>query len=362
MKIARATLGATAFAIWSASAHAVNPELCSAAQPTECLDGVSASATSLATLRISLAKQPEARDEEKKKQKQARFQPIAVASAEKVSALLSEDASSGWAAWASYGKSSYGSRSSVTPSNATLHSLRLGADRLLRGRYSLGAAVAAERLDVTTRFNGGAEDGDSIMLIPYFTILASDALSVDFNAGLGNVSERQNRIDPVSVPGAPAILTSSYDARRRFHSVTVNGMREIGNWVLGGRIGYIDSRENQDGYTERGGPSARTVRDRAVKLRQVLLGADAAYRLRGNFEVYGSGLHRRDITLDDGGGAGLPAAPGGSGPGDRTQWDWTLGLRFYGSRGMTLAAEWMKTTGRELFVHRTVNLLARFDY
>lgn len=363
MKIARATLGATVLAIWSVGAHAANPDLCSPAQPAECLDAVSASATSLATLRVSLEKPPGAREEEKKKEKQARLQPITVAAAEKVSALLAEDPFSGWAAWASYGRSSYGSRSSVMPSNARLHSLRLGADRLLRGRYSLGAAVVAERLDVTTRFNGGTEDGDSIMLAPYLTILASDALSIDFNAGLGNVSERQNRIDPASVPGAPAILTSSYDARRRFHSVTVNAMREVGNWVLGGRIGYFDSRENQDGFSEAGGPSARTVRERTIRLRQVLLGADAAYRFRGNLELYGSGLHRRDITLDDGGASGgLPAALVSTGPGDRTQWDWILGLRFFGARGWTLAAEWSRTTGRELFFHRAVNLLARFDF
>lgn len=362
MKITTAALGTAAIAISSAGAYAANPDLCSPAQPAECLDGVSASATSLATLRVSLAKAPEGRDEEKKKEKQAVFRPIAVAAAEKVSALLGEDPSSGWAAWASYGRSSYGSRSTVLPSNATLYSLRLGADRLIRERYSVGAAVVAERLNVTTRFNGGAEDGNGIMLAPYFTILASDAVSIDLNAGLGKVSERQNRIDPASVPGTPSILTSGYDARRRFHSVTVNGMREIGNWVLGGRIGYIDSRENQDGYTELGGPSARTVRERTIRLRQVLVGIDAAYRLPQNFEVYGTGLHRRDLTLDDGGGGGGLPALGSSGPADRTQWDWTLGLRFFSSRGMTLAAEWVKTTGRELFVHRAVNVLARFEF
>ncbi|MBI2315546.1 MAG: hypothetical protein HYU75_00505 [Betaproteobacteria bacterium] len=58
----------------------------------------------------------------------------------------------------------------------------------------------------------------------------------------------------------------------------------------------------------------------------------------------------------------MPAALVSSGPGDRTQWDWTLGLRFFGSRGWTLAAEWSRTTGRELFFHRAVNLLARFDF
>lgn len=362
MKNACALIGGAAFAIYSAGLQAVNPDLCSPDRPSECLNGVSASATSLATVRVSMTRLPGGRKEGDTKKAQATLRPIVVAATERISGLLGEDPGGGWATWASYGESRYGGRSAALPSEAKLHSLKLGVDRLIGGRYSLGAALVLDRLDVKTRFNGGGEDGEATTLAPYLAILVSDAVSVDLNAGYGVVRESQNRIDPTSLAGTPGILRSSFDGRRRFWSVSVNGMRDIGNWTIGGRAGYLDSREDQDGYAETGGPSALAVGARTIKLQQLLFGADAAYRLPRNLEIYSSGLLRRDSGRDGGGGGGLPAAVLGTGPVDRTQWDWTLGLRYFGPRGLTLAAEWIKTSGRDFFHHRAVNLLARMEF
>jgi hypothetical protein len=342
-------------------AHAQNPALCSPQQPTQCLNGVSASVTSFDTLRIGTLSPREWKEEDKKR-KYAGFGHVRVAASEGLSGLLGPDGASGWGVWAGYGRSSFESSVAVAPYDARLDSFRIGLDRLFGGRYVLGVALVADRLDTTTRFNGGGQDADTTTLAPYLTIIVNDTVSVDLNGGWGRGSLSQNRIDPTSVPGVPSILTADFDARRRFGSITLNAIRSIGDWSVGGRIGYLHSREDQDGYTEAGGPSARAVRERNLKLGQIFLGGDAAYRFTDRFEAYGGGIFRRDTTRDDGSTAGgLPNAVGNPQPSDRTEWEWALGMRFFGQRGLTLGAEWIKTTGRDRFDHHGVNLLVRLD-
>jgi hypothetical protein len=348
------------FVLGAGMARAADPDLCSALQPSACLNGVSSSVTSFAALRVTSLVADDRREAEKKK-KQAALAPFHVAAAPGASGLLGQDAG-GWGVWAGYSRASFEGRVAVAPYDAKLDSVRLGADRLFSNRYVLGAALVVDRLDTTTRFNGGGQDVDSTTLAPYFTILVTDRVSVDFNAGYGRMRAKQNRIDPASAPGAPNILTASYDGDRYFGSVTGNYMQSHGDWVFGSRAGYLYSRENQDAYTETGGPSARSVLKRNLKLGQVFLGADAGYRAGGNVELYGVGLYRRDVQRNDGSSAGgLPNAVGSTQPDDRTEWEWALGLRFFAARGATFAAEFVKTTGRDRFGHHAVNLLLRFD-
>ena len=342
--------------------HAADPDLCSPQRPAECLNGVSSSVTALDTLRISTRKPPEGKDEEERR-KRAALGPIHVAAGQGASGLLSEDAAAGWGIWAGYGRAKFEGSVAVAPYTAKLHSARVGVDKTLGDRLILGAAVIFDRLDTDTRFNGGGQDADTTTVAPYLVVRFSDVVSLDLNAGYGRVDADQRRIDPASVPGAPNILTASFDGRRKFWSATLNALKPIGDWVVGGRVGYLHSREDQDGYTETGGPSARTVRDRNLKLAQIFAGLDAAYRFHDSFEVYGAGIFRRDSSRDDGGTAGgLPSAVGSTQPSDRTESEWTLGLRFFGGRALTLGAEWVKTTGRDRFKHDAVNLLARYDF
>lgn len=341
------------------SARAAEP-VCSALEPSACLNGVSSSVTSLAALRVGTLVADDRRDAEKKK-KQAGLARFHVAAAEGVSGLLAQDRG-GWGAWMGYSRASFEGKVAVAPYDAKLDSFRVGADRLLAGRYILGAALVFDRLDTTTRFNGGGQDADTTTLAPYFTILVTDRVSLDFSAGYGRMRASQNRIDPASVPGAPNILTASYDGNRRFGSASANYVQTHGDWVFGSRAGYLYTREDQDAYTETGGPSARSVLRRNLKLGQVFLGADAGYRLAGNFEVYGAGIFRRDVQRNDGSEAGgLPSAVGSTQPDDRTEWEWALGMRFFAARGATVGAEWVKTTGRDRFGHHAVNLLLRID-
>lgn len=349
-----------AFVLGPAAVQAADPDLCSALEPSACLNGVSSSVTGFAALRVGSLVADDRREAEKKK-KQAGLARFHVAAADGVSGLLAQD-TGGWGVWMGYSRASFEGKVAVAPYDARLNSLRVGADRLLASRYVLGAALVFDRLDTTTRFNGGGQDTDATMLAPYFSVLITDAVSLDFNAGYGRTSASQNRIDPTSVPGAPNILTARYDGTRYFGSITGNHFRSYGNWTVGSRAGYLYSRENQDAYTETGGPSARTVLKRNLKLGQVFLGADAGYRLAGNFEVYGAGIFRRDVQRDDGSAAGgLPNAVGSTQPDDRSEWEWALGMRFFATRGTTLGAEFVKTTGRDRFGHHALNLLLRID-
>lgn len=340
---------------------APDPNLCSALSPRDCLNGVSSAVTSFAALRVGAVGPEDPREREKKK-RQAGIERIHVAAADKVAGLIAPDVG-GWGLWAGYGRASFEGRVPVAPYDAKLHSLKLGLDRQLGGgRYVLGAALVVDRLDTTTRFNGGGQDVDATTVVPYLTILVGDAVSIDFNAGYGRSSASQNRIDPLSVPGSPSILRADYDGNRRFGSVTVNGIRGVGNWTFGGRAGYLYTREDQDAYTETGGPSARTVLERNLRLGQVYVGADAGYRFANNLEVYGVGIFRRDVQRNDGSDAGgLPNAVGSTQPADRSEWEWALGMRFFATRAATLGAEWVRTTGRDQFRHHAVNVLLRFE-
>jgi outer membrane autotransporter protein len=360
MKTFAVVISAGVLVLSAASVRAQNPDLCSAHQPAQCLNGVSASVTSFDAMRIGVVNPRDWKEEEKKK-KQAGIARIRLAASETLPGLLSPD-TGGWGLWAGYGRSRFEGTVPVAPYDARLDSLRLGMDRLFAGRYVLGAALVLDRLDTTTRFNGGGQDADTTTLAPYFTVIINDTLSLDFNAGWGRTSASQSRIDPASVPGLPSILRADFDAHRIFGSATLNAIKPAGNWVFGGRAGYLHSREDQDAYQETGGPSARAVRERNLKLGQLYAGGDATYRLGGNFEAYGGGLFRRDTTRDDGSSAGgLPNAVGNPQPGDRTEWEWTLGLRFFASPRVTFGAEWLKTTGRDRFKHHGVNLLLRLD-
>jgi hypothetical protein len=339
-----------------------DPSRCNTQTPQFCLNGVSNAVTALDSLRVSAVSPQQTPEEERdRRRKQAAGAPIVIAASEKVLGLGGTDGP--WAVWASYGKSKFSSSVQIAPYDGDLDTLRIGVDRLFAGRFSLGVAALVDRLDTTTQYNGGGQDVDGYAVVPYFTWLINDRFSLDLNAGLGKSEATQNRIDPAGTPGSSAILSANYDSDRSFWSATFNGLHPVGDWTFGGRFGYLYAREKQDGYQETGGPSARNVASRTVYVGQLFAGADAAYRFSGNFEAHVAAVYRYDSTRDDGrSGGGLPSAVGATQPDDRSEWDWTVGLRWYGARGVTLAAEYLRTEGRDQFENKAVNLLARFEF
>lgn len=53
---------------------------------------------------------------------------------------------------------------------------------------------------------------------------------------------------------------------------------------------------------------------------------------------------------------------GATQPDDKDEWEWTLGLRFFAKRNITLSAEYLRTEGRDQFDNEVWNLLARFEF
>lgn len=339
-----------------------DPKRCSAQEPSFCLNGVSNAVTGLDSLRVALpsGQGQRAEEEERVRRKGAQSRRIVVAASEKVAGLGAPDP---WAVWVGYSHSKYDSSVQVAPYDADLDSYRIGVDRFFAGKYLLGLAVLYERLDTDTQYNGGGQDVDGTTVAPYFSWLINDRFSLDVNAGYGWLDASQKRIDPTGTPGSPPILRASYDAHRSFASATLNAYLARGDWNLGGRIGYLYSQEKQDGYTESGGPSARTVNGRTLRLGQLYAGPDVAYFFGNGFEAHAAVLYRYDVTRNDGSsGGGLPSAVGATQPDDKDEWDWSVGLRFYARRNVTLGAEYLQTEGRDKFDNKVWNLLARFEF
>lgn len=354
---------AAALLAFAPNLRAQNPLLCSPAEPQECLNGVSASATALNALRAGVTGANTLReDEEVARRKQALLQPARVATSGDLAGIAGA-AGSGWGVWASYGYSDYESKVAVAPYEADQNAFRVGVDKLLGRNWVVGVALAWDDTDTTTRFNGGGQETDGWWVAPYVSWIANDHVSVDLNGAWGNADNDQFRIDPASAPGAPLILRSSFDSDRQFWSLAVNGLHYAGPLTLGGRVGYLDARETQDGYTEFGGPSVRTVRDRVVKLKQYFVEASAAFPFAAGWEAYVSGAWWRDSSRDDGGTAGgLPNAVGNITPDDRDEWQWRFGVRFFSRGGFTASAEYLNVSGREKFDLDALTLLARFDF
>lgn len=342
------------------TAVATDPNRCSREEPSQCLNGVSGSVTSLDSLRVRGVR-PERIEEDAERRKQTGLRPVRVAASGKVSEVMGGPLT-GWALWASASTADFAGSVPVAPWDADLETVTIGADRLIGDRLSLGGALLGERLKTRTRFNGGGQKVDGRTLLVYGSYLLNDTFSIDANAGWGWLNADQNRIDPATAPGAPGILVASYDSQRTLGTITLNASRSVGAFTYGGRLGYQNTREKQDGYRETGGPSARTVRDRTVSLEQALIGADAAYGFHRNWQVYGSVALRRDLSRDDGrSGGGLPSTTGATTSSDRTELEWAIGARLYATSRFTAVLEYLKTTGRESFSHDAWMLMARFD-
>jgi len=319
---------------------------CSAAEFEFCLNGVSASVTSLDSLRVTgervSARRSEATEEDR------------AAARGRTTGLAAGEGFGAWSVWASYSRSSFESDVRVAPFDADLDSALIGADTLLGERLVVGLAAGYEATDADTQFNAGGQDTDGFTVAPYVAWLINDTFSVDLSAGYSTLSTDSDRVDPAN----GARLTADFDSERGFVTANLNGTWLAGRFVIGARVGMLHSGEIQDGYTEAGGPSVRTVRKRHVDLTQGYVGGDVAYAL-GAWEPYVTAVYRNDFASDDGSGAGgLPNAVGSTQPDDDDEFQLGLGVRYFGKR-VTGSFEWLTTEGREDFEDDTFTLTLR---
>ena len=185
-----------------------------------------------------------------------------------------------------------------------------------------------------------------------------ESFSLDVTAGRGRVGLRAAVPDPAhaAVTGLGFPAGPGYD--RTAWSVALNASRHIGAFGIGGRIGYVDVRDQPELLFDTSGSSLRLGSERAVNMRRSFLGIDAVYDVARNWQLHGGAIYRRDegrpgtSFLSFG---TLPAA-------DRDEKEWGVGVRYYGWRNFRLNVEYLKSSGREQFGNESLLFMGRFDF
>lgn len=339
---------------------------CSEDNPQACLNGVSSTVTGYDSLRV--ASQPPARPHEEEEEDEE-GEAAGATRLDRVArryflSLAGEPGQSGYATWLGYTRSDFEGEVDIAPYEADVDSVLLGFERVLPAGTSFGLALSLEARDSETRYNAGGEETEGVGAVLYAVHPYGDRLSVDAALGYMALDTDQDRLDPTSTPGIPTRLRASFDSDRWFASSNLVNLHELGDaWLLTLRAGALYAFELADGYTETGGPSARSVRDKRLHLLQGAVGGDLAWRFGDAGEVYGLVGYRRDLDRDDGNSAGgLPGSVGNTQPDDRDEVEAGLGLRIFGRRGFSGSAEWLRTLAREDFENDSWSLLLRNEF
>lgn len=344
-------MAAVSFAAWCQQDE--TRTRCSADTPQACLDGASSAVTGYDSLRVAGNRRAGARGADDEPA------PADAYARQLISYVLGGAGNAGYDAWISYARSDFEGTVSIAPYDASLDSVLIGFDRMV-GAGTLSVVVNLERRKTDTTYNGGGEDGDGFGVSLFGVHPLDDRTSIDWAAGYSALSTDQGRIDPASTPGAPDILTASFDSKRWFATGNVLALQSFGTWLLAGRGGLLYAREDAEGYTEQGGASARTVRDRRTQLLQLALGAELAYAA-APVEPYLFLGYRRDLDRDAGADAGDLPAGIETQPDDRDEAETALGVRYF-ARSFSLSAEWLHTFTRDNFRNDTASLLLRSEF
>ncbi len=333
-----------------------SPNQCSATNFSVCLNGVGPAVTNNDNLRTSSYR---VTNDTRKRNTGANKLNSAL-TPNGLSGLAAGDGYAGWSIWGSYNRSGFDADMPINAANpvasydADQDSFFVGADTLLNNRWILGLAVGYSNTDIFTVYNGGNNETDGVTVTPYAAYLINDVFSVDVAGGYTSLDYDTDRIDV----GSGGTIFGEFDADRWFVAANVNAVVSTGNWYLAGRLGYLHTEEEQDGYTETG-PAVRTVGERDIDLSQFIAGVDVAYSF-GWLEPYATFTYLNDISKEDGAAAG--GLPGGVGTtvDDDDEVQAGFGFRYYGS-GVSGTLEWTSTVGRDTFSGDVLMLTFRAD-
>lgn len=362
--LARYALGIllSLFLVDAARAQSISSE-CSPSHFDDCLNGVSTSVTNGANLRINGETNA---DVARKRLKRDAGDEMQAAMGRPQSGLSSGDLLGGWSAWVNYRGSWYDSdfvfNNESLAYDADTDRGTVGLDRLIYDdRFLVGLSLGYEDTDTDTFYNGGGQDSDGFTIAPYGAWLINDNFSIDVSGGYTPLEYDQERVSPTD----GTTTSSSFDADRWFFATNLNALAIVNNWVLGGRIGFLYTQEQQDGYVETGSAASaaagtvRTVDDRDIDLTQLVLGGDIAYSF-GALEPYALLIYRNDLSRDNGEDAGgLPGAFTSVQPDDDDEIEAGFGFRLFSSFGVTSSFEWSIIEGRDSFDGHNVSLTIR---
>lgn len=239
--------------------------------------------------------------------------------------------------WSSYSYSDFDNDLSSTALDGTRHSLLAGIDFSPWEQTLFGLAVGYETSDVDTRFNNGNQQSDGFTVAPYFGALISNVWSVDGSVGYSRVDVDQFRTDPAT----GARITSSPSSDRWFATFNINAFKAYRQWLFGGQIGYLWTRNTQESFTESNGVDRAEILNR---LGQWHVSGDVAYSL-GQFEPFARVTYERDFSMTE-----ITVVGGGPQPSnDRDGIVLGLGVRYFSSGNISGNFEWNKRLERDNF-------------
>ena len=223
--------------------------------------------------------------------------------------------------------------------------------------------IALPAAGLGTRLQPGAAYGASLQTPdPETAIYGSyplgESFSLDMTAARGRIGLRGLASDPAyaAAPGVGFSTGSAID--RTAWSVSLNAARQIGAFGIGGRIGYVDVRDQPELLFDAGGPTLGGLgAERATSLRRSFLGVDASYDIGRNWQLHGGAMYRRDE-----GRANPMFSSLGTLHAAGDEKEWGVGVRYYGWRNFKLNVEYLKTSGREQFGNEALLFLGRFDF
>ncbi|HSR62021.1 MAG TPA: autotransporter outer membrane beta-barrel domain-containing protein, partial [Gammaproteobacteria bacterium] len=210
--------------------------------------------------------------------------------------------------------------------------------------------------DIETAYNGGNNESDGFTVAPYAAYLFNDTFSADVTFGYTSLDYDTDRIDNVS----GGTITGDFDSDRLFTAVNLNAIRSFNQLVIAGRVGLLYTEEEQDGYSEAGPNTARTIGERNLDLFQFVGGIDVAYSA-GMVEPFVSLHYFNDLSRDNGEDAGgLPGSVGATQPDDDDEFQVGGGVRYFGNN-FSGSLEGYTVLGRDKFDATTFMLTFRLD-
>ena len=180
----------------------------------------------------------------------------------------------------------------------------VGAD-WRRDALVAGMAVSLEQVDSKTIFNAGALDKNGVGFTPYVAYaLFDDRLVLDVMGGYAFANNETSSTLFFNTTG-------DYASERVMAGTHATWTEILDNWSLGGKAGFLWSREKSDGYQNSLGIQQASS---ASRLGTLSLGGRVGYAI-GAFEPYASVTYLNDVimTKSDIGIAGHPAQRPGRG-------------------------------------------------
>lgn len=250
--------------------------------------------------------------------------------------------------WVAGGWSQIEDDLSSTAYDGDVYNVLVGGDYQFNDRFLGGLALGYESGDIDTKFNTGSIESDGFTIAPYAGYVLNRYLTVDVSGGFTFANYDMSRTP------AAGVVTGSTDGDRWFVGGNLNAYYAVNRVTLGGRVGYLYTKESQDAFTESNGTA---IAKNDISIGQFRVGGTVGYQL-GKVEPYVTGTYVYDAQQEK-----ITVAAGQAAPtNDRSGIDVGGGIRFSLSDRVTGGFEGTTHLGRDDFdsTSLTGNLRIKF--